>query len=130
MAVLSTAGRDAACDAIVDLIDGGTGAGNFILTTTAGGGGTVLAEITLNTPAFGAASVGVATLDTTGGLSATAGATGTAAGWALRTGTADAVIISGSIGTGAEDLDIDNTSVTSGQTVNLNAITATQPAGT
>jgi hypothetical protein len=128
MPTLSTAARDAACNGIVDLIDGGTGAGNFLLTDTDGGGGSTLAEITLNATAFGASSTGTATLDVSGGLSASASGTGTAAGFALRTGTADTVVVSGSVGTGSEDVTIDNTSVTNGQTVNLNAITITVPA--
>jgi hypothetical protein len=129
MAVLSTAGRNAACDAIVDLVDAGDESGQFVLQTT--GAGTDLATITLNDPAFGAASTGVATLDTSGGLSATADDTGTAAEWLLQSvnsGT-PTTVLSGDIGTGSEDLDIDNTSVTNGQTVNLNAITVTMPAG-
>jgi len=127
MATLSSAARSAACDGIVDLLDAGSGAGNFLLTDTAGGGGSTLAEITLNDPAFGAAATGVATLDIDPTLSATASADGTAAGWALRDSD-DTVVISGDIGTGSQDLDIDNTSVTTGQTVNLGAITVTVPA--
>src|SRR5690606_11645723 len=127
MATLSSAARSAACDGIVDLLDAGSGAGNFLLTDTAGGGGSTLAEITLNDPAFGAAATGVATLDIDPTLSATASADGTAAGWALRDSD-DTVVISGDIGTGSQDLDIDNTSVTTGQTVTLGAITVTVPA--
>jgi hypothetical protein len=38
------------------------------------------------------------------------------------------VVISGTIGTGSEDLDIDNASITSGQTINITSMTVTVPA--
>lgn len=126
MATLSAAGRSAACDAIVDLLDV-SAPGDFLLTDTAGGGGTTIATIDLNNPAFGAAASGVATLDVTPVPSAVAVATDTAAGWALRDG-AGTVVLSGSIGTGSEDLDIDNASITIGQTVNITSLTVTVPA--
>ena len=130
MPTLSTAARDAACDAIVGLVDAGTtdASGDFLLTDTAGGGGTTLATIALNTaPAFGASSTGTATLDVSPALSASAVATGTAAGFALRDRD-NTVIVSGTVATSAADVTIDNTTVASGQTVNLNAITVTVPA--
>ena len=126
MAALSTAGRNAACNAIVALLNAG-GAGSFILTTVSGGTGTTLATITLNNPAFGAAAAGVCTLIVSPALSdASADASGVAAGWALRNNAA-ATIIGGSIGVGAEDLDIDNASIVATQVVNLNAIAITAP---
>lgn len=132
MATISTAARNAACDAIVDLLDAGNEAARFILTTVSGGTGTTLATITLDaTAAFGAAASGVATLDVSPAVSDTsADASGTAAGWALQSmnsGT-PTTVLSGSIGTGSEDLDIDNTTIVAAQTVNLNAITVTVPA--
>lgn len=130
MATLANAARSAACDAIVDLLDAGNEAARFLLTDTADGAGSVIATITLNDPAFGAASNGVASLDVDPVPSATASATDTAAGWALQSmnsGT-PTTVLSGTIGTGSEDLDIDNTSVTSGQTVNITSLTVTVPA--
>jgi hypothetical protein len=100
---------------------------DFLLTNTDGGGGTTLATINLDaTAAFGSASSGVATLDVSPVPSATASASGTAAGWALRNGS-DVPVITGDIGTGSEDLDIDNASITSGQTINITSMTVTVP---
>jgi hypothetical protein len=130
MATLAPAARDAACNAIVDSVDLGNEAGRFLLTNTAGGGGTVLATVTLNDPSFGNSATGTAALLVAPVPSATASATGTAAGWAIQSmnsGT-PTTVISGTIGTGAEDLDIDNTSVTIGQTVNITSLTVTVPA--
>jgi len=131
MPTLTAAARSVACDAIVGLLDAGDSAGRLIVTTVDGGTGTTLATITLNDPAFGAASSGVATADLTGGLSDTsADATGTAAGFALQSvnsGT-PTTVISGDVGTSGTDIIIDNTSITSGQTVNLTALTVTVPA--
>ena len=65
---ISTAARNAACDAIVDLVDGGAGAGTIQIRTGAAptapsdaDTGTLLATLTFSDPAFGAASSGVAT---------------------------------------------------------------------
>ena len=59
---LETVARDAACNAIVDLIDGGTGdaQGDLVILTS---GDAVLATINLAATAFGASSAGVATLE-------------------------------------------------------------------
>jgi hypothetical protein len=127
MATLSSAARVAACNAIVVLIDVSP-PGDFLLTDTAGGGGVTIATIDLSNPAFTSPPVaGVATLDVSPVPTATAVATDTAAGWALRDG-AGTVVISGTIGTGSEDLDIDNASITSGQTINITSMTVTVPA--
>lgn len=134
MPTLSTAARNAACDAIVDLIDqpGGpaAGTGQLRVTTVSGGTGTDLATIALNATAFGASAAGVATLVVSPALSAAADATGTAAGFALESdsGGTPTVVVSGSVAASGGDITIDNTSITALQTVNLNAITITVPA--
>jgi hypothetical protein len=117
---LSTAARNAACDAVVDLVDGGAGAGKLKIKASS----TVLVTITLSDPAFGAASTGVATAAGLP-LSGTAGASGTADN-AEITDSADTVIISGTLA--AMGITLDNTSINSGQTVNITAFTHTQPA--
>ena len=55
---LTTAARDAACNAIVDLVDGGAGAGTLVFED---GSDTEIATLTFTDPAFGASSTGVAT---------------------------------------------------------------------
>jgi hypothetical protein len=134
MATLSSAAAIAACDAIVDRLDLGNEAARMIITTVSGGTGTTLATITLNDPAFGAASdagsAATATLDVDPAVSDTsADATGTAAGFALQSmnsGT-PTTVISGSVATSGGDIDIDNASIVAGQTVNLTSLTVSVP---
>ena len=60
------AARNAATDAVVDLIDAQTGAGKAVFRiagSTVAAPSTAVATITLNDPAFGASSGGTATLD-------------------------------------------------------------------
>ena len=80
---LATAARNAAADAVVDLIDAGSGAGTLKIYSGSVGttandtpAGTLLATIAWGDPAFGAASSGVATA--TDPVSVNASATGTA----------------------------------------------------
>lgn len=63
ISAIANAVRSAMCDALVDSLDAGSGAGKVKIYTTAKG--TLLATVTLNDPAFGAASNGVATVSTT-----------------------------------------------------------------
>lgn len=124
MATLSTAGRNAACNAITGLL-GATA--TFRLQAT---GPSTLATFSFNATAFGAAAVGVATAGQAPILSTTASATGTAALWDIRT-SAPAVLLDGTIGTlgpPTTDLTIDNTSIVLGQTLNITALTITVPA--
>lgn len=71
---LENATRSAICDAIVDLIDAGSAAGYLQIRQDA----TVLAELPLADPAFGAAANGVATLAGVPVEDSSADATGTA----------------------------------------------------
>lgn len=118
---LSTAARNAACDAVVDLVDGGAGAGKLKIKTS---GAAILVTITLSDPAFGAASSGAAALSGTP-LSGTASGTGTADN-AEITDSNDTVIISGTLA--AMGITLDNTSINSGQTVTISSGSHTQPA--
>ncbi len=65
---ISTAARNAACDALVDRIDGGTGAGTIPIRTgppptnvADASSGTLLGTCTFSATAFGASSSGTAT---------------------------------------------------------------------
>lgn len=113
----STAARNAAADAVVDQVDTGTtdAQGDFVIMD----GASDLIEWNLQDPAFGAASSGQATLNGTT-LSTTADAAGTADNFEVRDKDNNKVYggsVTGSGGGG--DVEIDNTSVASGQNADL-----------
>lgn len=134
---LATATRNSACDAVVDAVDGGTGAGTVKIysgtqpaSANNAASGTLLVTFTLNDPAFGAAASGAASLVVSPAISATAAATGTAGWFRMETSTPGTVIDGSVTATGGGgDMTVDNTSITSGQTVNLTSGTVTMPSG-
>lgn len=113
---LTTAARNAACNAIVDLLDV-SGPGNLQIGTTAFA--SILSTITLANPAFGNASTGVATLLSTPLQDTSADNSGTAAVWRMRTSGGTAVI-SGTTNTTDNGADI--TLDVSAQNAELDAI--------
>ncbi len=122
---LATAARNAACDAVVDLVD--VGGGGKIRIKDAGA--VVIAEVSFAATAFGAAAVGVATalgVPLTGAGIAAAGA-GTVATTFDVCNAANTVIWSGAVGNGAGELSLNNTNIANGQAVNVTAFTHTQP---
>lgn len=128
----------AACDAIVDLFENGTGtakveirSGSQPASADAAATGTVLASINLNSPAFGnaadAAPGGRATADVTPALQDTsANASGTA-GWFRGYEQGGDALIDGECGTSGADMNLDNTSINAGQTVTITSWTITMP---
>jgi hypothetical protein len=125
---LSSASRTAACDAVVDKIDQGSGAGKLKLKSA---GDVVLCIITLNDPAFDAAATGAAALDVSPALSGTgeaAAAGGTDATKFDFTDSDDTVIFSGVVGEGSGEISLNNSNIASGQTVSITGYTHTQPA--
>ena len=125
---LSTAARNAACDAIVDLLDQGDGNnGSFEFLD----GSTPIVIINTQEPAFGAASNGTAALAGTP-LSGTA--TGDSSAPGIDTFNArdqdEETIFSGSCSGsgGGGDIEFDNALVLTDQVVNLTSFTLTVPA--
>lgn len=129
---ISTAARNAACDAVVDLVDAGTPPG--LLKIYAGsvpadvnaalGGATLLGTLTMSNPAFGSASSGVATASAiTSDTSADATATAT---FFRITNAAGTAIIQGNVGTSGADLNLSSTAITSGGTIAVSSLTYTQ----
>lgn len=128
-----------ACDAVVDALDGGTGAGVLkIYDGTQPSGGpdasagtaTVLAELTLSDPAFGdasdAAPGGQATANSISDDSS-ANASGTATWFRAETSGGTAVI-DGDAGTGTgNDLVLDSANISAGATVSVSSWTVTMP---
>lgn len=131
---VADAARNAAANAVVDLADAGAGAGTIKVYTGAqpadaddAESGSLLVTFTLNDPAFDAAASGAAALDVAPAISATASATGTAGYFRLEDSTG-ANVLDGACGSGSGELDLDNTSITSGQTVTINSLTVTVAA--
>lgn len=131
---LGTAVRNAMCDAFVDLIDGGSGAGTLKIYTgsqpanpQATATGVLLATLTFSDPAFGAASAGVATASAiTDDTSADASGV---AGWFRIADSNGVAICDGSIsviGDGG-DIEFDDIDFIAGGTVSITSLTATQP---
>ena len=123
---LSTAARNAACDAVVDLIDGGSGDATGDIQIGTSGMGTILVTNNFSNPAFGAAAAGVATAAAIS--DGTAGNTGTAAEASIRDRDNTDVITGLTVGTGSEDVVLNTTSITSGDTVAYSSGTITMPA--
>lgn len=124
---ISTAARNAACNGIVDLIDGGTGAGRLEIRTgdpptnlSDASTGTLLATLTFSNPAFGDAALGsgianAITSDTSADDSGDAGYFRAFAGEAADT----AAIFQGTAGNADDtpDMIFDNKSIVAGGTV-------------
>lgn len=129
---ISTAARNAAADAVADLVDAGTPPGKLkiysgTMPTTVNdalAGNTLLAELTMSATAFGAASSGVATAAVITSDSS-ADASGTASFFRV-TNAAGTAIMQGSVGTSGADLNLSSTSITAGGTVAVTSFTYTQ----
>lgn len=131
---ISAAARNAAADAVVDLVDGGSGAGTMKIytgsppaTPATAASGTLLATLTMSDPAFGAASGGVATASSITS-DASADATGDAGYFRVLDSDSN-VIFQGTAGESADspDLTFDDKSIVSGGTVAVSSFTYTAP---
>ena len=135
---ISNNAAKAACDAIVDLLDGGSGAATVEIRSGAAptncedaDSGTLLAVLTCSDPAFGAAADanpgGRATASSVTSDSS-ANATGTAAHFRAKDSNG-VVITQGSVTAtgGGGDMEINSTSVVSGVEVAITAWTFTVP---
>lgn len=134
---ISTASRNAAANGIVDLIDGGTGAGRIEIRTGApptnvadASSGTLLGTLTFSATAFGAASSGTATADTITSDSS-ADASGTAGYFRVYAGAAGdtAALFQGTAGEAADttDMTFDNKTIVAGGVIAISSMTLTVP---
>ncbi len=129
---LATSARNAACDAIVDLLDAGAGAGTIAIRTGAqptnvgdADGGTLLGTCTFSDPAFGAAATGVATASAITSDSV-ADNSGTAGHFRAKDSNA-AIVFDGTCGQGSGDLSFDNSAIVAGGIIAITAFTITVP---
>jgi len=121
---LENATKSAACNAIVDLIDAGAGAGTLVMYLA--NGSTEVATLTFSDPAFGNASNGVATASA---ITSDTSATGNAAAATIAkfVDSNATVVLSCSIGIGSGDIQLSNNVIASGETVAITALTVTVP---
>lgn len=129
---LATDTRNKACDAIVDDIDAGAGAGTIAIRTGAQptnvddvDSGTLLGTLTFSDPAFGAAATGVATASAITS-DTNADASGTAGHFRIKDST-PAIHSDGTCGQGSGDLSFDNNVIVAGGTIAISSLTVTQP---
>ena len=121
---ISNSIRSAMCDAMVDAIDAGAGAGLIDVYTAAFG--EKLATLTFTDPAFGAASNGVATASsiTNGTVS-----NGPATAAVFRITTSNpTTCFEGTVGTSGADINFDSVSWANSETVSISSMTMTMPA--
>ncbi len=136
---ISDTAATAACDAVVDLLDGGAGAATIeIRTGTQPAGvdaiatGTLLGTLTCTDPAFGASGTNPATATAASITSDTnADASGTA-GWFRGYDSNAVAVIDGNITTtavGTGDMLLDDTAIVAGGTIAVTSWTVTMPDG-
>lgn len=133
---ITTAARNAAADAVVDLLDAGAGpatieirSGSQPASANDAATGTLLATFTLGDPAFGAAASGAATL--AGVPRTTTGAAAGTAGWFRAKDSTGATVFDGSVTAtgGGGELQLNTTTISVGVNVEITSGTITMPAG-
>lgn len=118
--VLETVARNAACNAVVDLLDGGT-----IEFQTSGS--VEVATLTFGTPAFGAAAAGVATANAITSDTSATGGTITKAVFKNSVAASQFTVSVTATG-GGGDIELSSVAIGSGDTVAMSSYTHTQPA--
>lgn len=108
--------------AVRDAIDAGAGPG--VLQIGTAGMGTVLAEITLGDPS-GTIATGVLTFSGFPRSDTTANASGTAAAARIRDSNNVDIVTGLTVGTSGADINLDTTTITAGQQVQINSAAIT-----
>ena len=132
---LGTTCRDAACNGIVDAIDGGTPPGRIEHRVGAqetnvsdASSGTLLGTNLFSNPAFGNSSTGVATASAITNDSS-ADASGTAGHFRIYTGAGGdtAALAQGNTSTSGADMNFDNATIVAGGVIAITSMTVTVP---
>ncbi len=124
----STTLRNTQLDAIDTAVNAGTGAGLLRIydgtrPATGGTATTLLAELTMSDPAFGAAAAGVLTASAITS-DTSANATGTATWFRLVDSDAN-FVVDGDVGTSGSDLNLNTTAIVTGGTVQVTSFVIT-----
>ena len=120
--ILETSARNAACDAVVDLIDAGAGAGTLVFQTT---GDVEVATLTFSDPAFGAAATGVATASA---ITSDTNATGGTIAQASAFDSNAAKVLEMTCGTSGAEINLSSLVIGASDTVSCSSLTITCPA--
>ena len=120
--VLTTAARNAMCDAFVDLIDAGSSAGTLQFQTSADA---EVATLTFSDPAFGNASSGTATASA---ITSDTNATGGTIAKARLFDSNSTEVVELTVGTSGAEINLSALAVTAGDTVAVSLLTFTMPA--
>lgn len=129
---LSTDTRNKACDAIVDDLDAGSGAGVIKIMTGSqptnvgdADSGTTLGTLTFSDPAFGSSSTGTATASSITS-DTSADATGTAGHARMKDSDAN-IVFDCTCGQGSGDISFDDNTIVTEGTIAITSMTLTQP---
>lgn len=132
---LATITENAACQALVALVDSGSTntygqiliyTGSQPATPQTAASGTLLVTINFNNPSFGTASSGTASMVTSTAVSATVSTSGTAGWFRVQNRGANAVF-DGAISTSGSDMNFDNINFVAGGTATINSMSITVP---
>lgn len=124
---LTTAARNAACDAVVDLLDiGSTDAtGDIAFSTSAPA---TLATNNLANPAFGSSSTGVATAGTIAQGTVSGSSNPSTVALALFRNRNNVEVFRCAVAVSGSDINLSGVSVNDGDTIDITSLTYTQPA--
>lgn len=122
MPTLETIARNAACNAVVDLIDAGSGAGTLVFETS---GDAEVATLTFSDPAFGDASSGTATASS---ITADSSATGGTVAQASAYDSDSTKVVEFSVATSGADINVSSTSIAATDSLSVSSLTMTMPA--
>jgi len=125
---LTTAARNAACDAIVDLLDGGAGDAAGDITFATSGAALNLCTCAMSNPAFGAASTGVATASAISQGTVSGSGNPSTIAVALFRNRANTEIFRCAVGTSGSDINLSSVSVSDSDTIDITSLTFTVPA--
>lgn len=124
---LATAARNAACDAIVALLNGGSGdaTGDLAFSTSAPA---TLCVCNTSATAFGASSSGVATAAAISAGTVSGSSNPSTVALCLFRNKSNAEIFRCAVGTSGSDINLSSVSVNDGDTITVSALTFTVPA--
>ena len=125
---LTTAARNAACDAIVDLLDGGSGDATGDIKFYTSGASTLLCTNNMAATAFGSASTGVATAGTIAQGTVSGSSNPSTIALALFCNKSNTEIFRCAVGTSGSDINLSAVAVNNGDTIDVTSLTFTVPA--